>query len=100
MRSKVGEYGIIFNLALGYHGDGNRHAREPDFGSYPGRQERRGHPRSRINVCTDVRFDLFPRDYSRDPFPAFGSRQCARMNLIGTRATNRVTGSKEPENEG
>jgi hypothetical protein len=52
-------YGIIFNLALGNTDHGHRHGREPDFGGYPRRQERRCPPCHRIGVCTGVWVDLF-----------------------------------------
>jgi hypothetical protein len=55
----VGNYGIIFNLALGHTGHGNRYVREPDFWDHPRRQERRRHPCSRINVGTCIWVDLF-----------------------------------------
>ena len=54
----MGDYGIIINLALGDTSHGNPYGREPDFGDYPRRQERRCHPCSRINVCTFLWFDL------------------------------------------
>ena len=55
----MGNYGIIFNLALGHTGHGNRYVREPDFWDHPRRQERRCHPCSRINVGTCIWVDLF-----------------------------------------
>ena len=54
----MGDYGIIINLALGDTSHGNPYGREPDFGDYPRRQERRCHPCSRISVCTFLWLDL------------------------------------------
>jgi hypothetical protein len=57
-RAKVGDYGIIFNLALGHN---NRCCREPDFGDHTRRQERRCHPCGRISISTHVWADLLLR---------------------------------------
>ena len=60
-RAKVDGDGIIFNLALAHIRHRDRHEREPDFGDYPGRQERRCRPCSRIGVGTGVWADLLLR---------------------------------------
>jgi hypothetical protein len=55
------DHGIIFGFALAHIGRCRRHAREPVFGDRAKHQERRRHPRARVNAFAGVRAGLLFR---------------------------------------
>ena len=94
MRAKVGYHGVIFDLALGHNGHGDRHGREPDFGDYSRRQERRRHSCSPVIFRTCVWTDLLLRGKTAPKMRGCGDgrvscralRYCQRNTIYKRRA--------------